>query len=74
MEAPQAIYLGPILVEACGKILSRKMTEKDVEYIRKDLLLEWLNEKIRDYWANDENTMGIYPYALEEVITKLNSL
>ena len=51
-----------------------RLTDYDVEYIRKEALTEWLKEKIRDYWANDENTMGIYPYALEEVIEKLNSL
>lgn len=43
-----------------------------VEYIRKDALLEWLKEKISDYWADGENEWGIYPYALEEVISKLN--
>lgn len=44
MKAPQTIYLTPLLVEGCGKSLSKRVTENDVVYIRKDLLLEWAKE------------------------------
>ena len=44
------------------------------QYISKDALLAWLEESIRDYWSDSENTMGIYPYTLEEVIKYIDTL
>lgn len=81
MKAPDKIYLNipKALYEKDQEIVATWDTKEwddciNPEYIRKEVLTEWLKEKIRDYWADDENTMGIYPYALEEVINKLNSL
>lgn len=44
------------------------------QYIKKSALLAELKKRIRDYWSDSENTMGIYPYALEEVIKYIDSL
>ena len=43
-------------------------------YIDKDVLVAELKKKISDYWSDSENTMGIYPYALEEVIKYTDTL
>ena len=43
-------------------------------YIDKDVLVAELKKKISDYWSDSENTMGIYPYALEEVIKYIDTL
>ena len=44
------------------------------QYIPKSALVAELKKKIRDYWSDSENTMGIYPYALEEVIKYVDTL
>lgn len=44
------------------------------QYIKKSALVTWLKERIRDYWSDSENTMGIFPYALEEVIKYVDTL
>lgn len=38
MNAPDKIYLTPLLVEGCGKNLSKRVTENDAVYIREDLI------------------------------------
>jgi len=43
-------------------------------YIDKDALVAELKERIRNYWSDTENAMGIYPYALEEVIKYVDTL
>ena len=45
-----------------------------MELIDKDALVAGLKKKIHDYWSNSENTMGIYPYALEEAIEYAKTL
>lgn len=68
MKAPGIIYLTPLLVEGCGKSLSKRVTENDAVYIRKDLLLEWVKD-------NKENTGSLSTaILLQELIDKLNSL
>lgn len=42
--------------------------------IDKSALVAELKKRIRDYWSDSENTMGIYPYALEEVIKYVDTL
>ena len=74
MKAPDKLYVSQLIYETWQFQTPDPDDDTQVEYIRKEALTEWLKEKIRDYWADDENTMGIYPYALEEVINKLNSL
>ena len=44
------------------------------KYIPLDTLVAELKKRIRDYWSDSENTMGIYPYALEEVIKYTDTL
>ena len=44
------------------------------KYIDKDALVAELKKRISDYWGDSENTMGIYPYALEDVIKYINGL
>lgn len=38
------------------------------EYISKSALVAEFKKRIRDYWSDSENTIGIYPYALEDAI------
>ena len=45
-----------------------------MKLINKDALVAWLKERIREYWSDSENTMGIFPYALEEVIKHVDTL
>jgi len=42
--------------------------------IDKDALVAEIERRINEYWNDSENTMGIYPYALEEVIKYANTL
>lgn len=51
-----------------------RLTNEDIEYVRKDTLVDWLKKEIDNYWADSESKMGIYPYAMETVIKKINSL
>lgn len=44
---------------------------RSVEYIRKDALLEWANERLNE---NDGRYSTFYDYALNLLIDKLNSL
>lgn len=68
MEASDTIYLTPLLVEGCGKTLSKRVTENDVEYIRKDALLEWAKE-------NQEKCFSVVEDDLwQEVIDKINEI
>ena len=45
-----------------------------MELIDKSALVAELKKRISNYWSDSENTMGIYPYALEEVIKYVDSL
>ena len=45
-----------------------------IHLIDKDALVAELKKRISDYWSDSENTMGIYPYALEEVIKYVDTL
>lgn len=45
-----------------------------MKLIDKDALVAELKERIRNYWSDTENEMGIYPYALEEVIKYVDTL
>ena len=45
-----------------------------MKLIDKDSLVAELKKRIRDYWDDSENTTGIYPYALEEVIKYVDTL
>jgi hypothetical protein len=45
-----------------------------MKLIDKDALVAELKKRISDYWSDSENTTGIYPYALEEVIKYVDTL
>ena len=45
-----------------------------MKLINKDALVAELKKRISDYWSDSENTTGIYPYALEEVIEYVDTL
>ena len=66
MDAPNKIYLSK-LVMAGVEILDKPVSDDDVEYIRKDALLKWLENKV-------SLSYGVATDALVEVIDKLNSL
>ena len=69
MKAPQTIYLTPLLVEGCGKTLSKRVTENDAVYISKDLLLEWAKEQS----ASCDGSVAM-KRAYDKLIEKLNTL
>lgn len=73
MEALDKIYVSRPVYNQCGLVISE---DKPVEYIRKDLLLEWAKEQEVD--AKLATTDGIYysgrEHAFHELIDKLNSL
>ena len=49
-----------------------KVFDKDVEYIRKNALLEWLNGKV--YEHNEDRFDDGFNAAMGQIIDKLNSL
>ena len=70
MKAPDKIYISRPIYNQCGLVISE---DKPVEYIRKDLLLEWA----KDNYLNLRNRSvadGIKASAFEEIINKINSL
>lgn len=50
-----------------------KITDHDIEYIRKDALLEWAEGKIKHYMDRQEYDCG-WNDMLDELIDKINSL
>ena len=82
MKAPDKIYI-PIIEEDGKKLLCTNWWETDarsryvnetIPYIRKDALMEWLEERISD--GDDEGLMTnqIANLAYKDVIDKLNSM
>ena len=49
MNAPDKIYLTPLLVEGCGKNLSKRVTENDAVYIREDLIKAEIERLMDEY-------------------------
>ena len=82
MDAPNKIYLSK-LVMAGIESLDKPVSDSDVEYIRKDALIEWLNDSIKEM---DESRKESVAYSLQsmagaiaissfiEVKNKINSL
>lgn len=68
MKAPDKIYVDDLaVVNDCSTKISTKPLSNFSEYIRKDALMEWLENKV-------SLSYGIATDALVEVIDKLNSL
>ena len=72
MSAPKKIYLSK-LVMAGAEILDKPVSDDDVEYIRKDALLKWLEGKMTVEGAT-EGIVGGYDFALKDVIKHIESL
>ena len=64
MKAPNKIYLSK-LVMAGIESLDKPVSDSDVEYIRKEALLEWLEQVKAD---------PMIPMNIDKVIDKINSL
>ena len=74
MNAPDKIYLTPLLVEGCGKNLSKRVTENDAVYIREDLIraeIEMLHAQHSSKYETDE--AGLVLERLEDFISTLES-
>ena len=66
MKAPDRIFFTEDFV--CGINCNKPVPGKrNVEYIRKEVLLEWAKEQKEDEMAN-------FPYVLDMLIDKLNSM
>ena len=64
MKAPDKIYLDEDMIRY--HVLNEKLNESDIEYIRKDALLEW---------ANSLDTQSRYERSvIDNLITRINSL
>ena len=74
MNAPNKIYLSK-LVMAGIESLDKPVSDSDVEYIRKDLLLEWAKEKKAELLDEEltDVAAGIN-MGMDMLIHKLNSL
>lgn len=77
MKAPDKIYMTPSYGEPDNVLLasfskSHLDCHRDIEYIRKDALLEWLNGKV--YEHNEDRFDDGFNAALGQVIDKINSL
>ena len=76
MEAPDKIYVevrhpfGNEFTEILG--FENRGNSDDVEYIRKDLLLEWLEAKV--YEHNEDKFDDGFNTAIGQVIDKINEL
>ena len=71
MEAPEKIYLNKIHPEPYW--FKDKQVDSDIEYIRKDALIEWLEGRMTKEGAT-EGFVGGYDFALKDVINKINSI
>lgn len=71
MKAPDKIYVSRPIYNQCGLVISE---DKPVEYIRKDLILEWANDNLLECEAsNDDADYGRID-AFKKLIDKLGSL
>ena len=73
MKAPDKIYVSHLIYDTWQYTTPDPDDETEVEYIRKDALLEWLDGKLTVEGAT-EGFVGGYDSALKDVIDKLNSL
>ncbi len=71
MKAPEEIELNTCTFSDIGLF---DIDEEEVTYIRKDALVEWLEERIND--GDEEGLMAnqIANFAYKDVIDKLNSM
>ena len=67
MEAPDKICVAPHQIDDYDLDIQEVGHNGAVEYIRKEALLEWAKEQKKDEMAN-------FPYVLDMLIDKLNSM
>lgn len=77
MKSPNKIYMTPSYGEPDNVLLasfskSHLDYHREIEYIRKDALLEWLESKV--YEHNEDRFDDGFNAALGQVIDKLNSM
>lgn len=71
MKAPDKIYLYRRHPEPYW--FKYKQIDSDIEYIRKEVLLKWIEGKMTIEGAT-EGIVGGYDMAMKDVIDKINSL
>lgn len=71
MKAPDKIYIQQDMINNIP--LEQKEFDDDVEYIRKDALLDWLKGKMTREEAT-EGFVGGYDIALKDVIKHIEAL
>ena len=71
MKAPDKIFLNRRRPEPYW--FKDKQVDSDIEYIRKDALIEWLDGKMTIEGAT-EGFVGGYDSALKDVINHINSM
>lgn len=69
MAAPDKIYVSNLIYDSWQYTIPDPDDETEVEYIRKDALLEWAKEKVNDY----KGTANIRR-SFELMIKKIESL
>lgn len=72
MEAPNKLFIKPEKIKV-EMIPGGELPNVGIQYIRKDLLLEWAEGKKKYYLDRQEYDCG-WNDLLDEVIDKLNSL
>lgn len=72
MKAPDKIYMSNLIYDSWQYTIPDPDDETEVEYIRKDALIEWLENKI----AENEGgfVAGLTNLAYQDVLNKLNSI
>lgn len=71
MKAPDKIYLDGDIIPFNS--INERLSDKDIEYIRKDTLLEWMENELKKL-ENGRRPSYIEVIILQKVIDKLNAL
>ena len=70
---PDKLYISQLIYGTWQYQTPDPDDENQVEYIRKDVLLKWLEGRMTKEGAT-EGFVGGYDFALKDVINKLNSM
>ena len=68
MKAPDKIYMLPEELEERSEWLTEPYEDRDIAYIRQDLLIEWMEQ------YEKRTRTAIIPLLVKDFIEKLNSL
>ena len=80
MQAPDKLYLSPVIYGTITNISPNPDCEGEVEYVRKDALIKWaweLNETYHKEYEESNYTCGEHwgqMVAFQKIIDKLNSM